>query len=66
MKQKLQLKGLSQEELTIKVDELRRKLFSLRLNASTSPVKDHASYKKLRRNIARALTYMREHTMKVN
>jgi large subunit ribosomal protein L29 len=59
-KKKNELKNLSAQELGGKVDELRRELFSLRLQAATSPVKDHTQYKKLRREIACALTYLRQ------
>ena len=39
-----------------KVDQLRAVLFSTQLNASTSHVKDYSQFKKLRKDIARALT----------
>ena len=52
------LKNLSVDELQEKVNTLRRELFSLRLNASTAHVKDYSQFGKLRRTIARALTYL--------
>lgn len=55
-----ELKNLSHQELDSKVEELRRELFSLRLQAVTSPVKDHTQYKKLRRKIACALTIRKQ------
>jgi large subunit ribosomal protein L29 len=57
---KQELKALSPDQLTAKADDLRRELFSLRLRAATTPVKDYTQYKKLRREIARTLTYLRQ------
>ncbi len=54
-----ELENLSLQELAAKVDALRRELFSLRLHAVTSPVKDHTQFKKMRRDIARGLTILR-------
>lgn len=45
-------------ELKAKVVEWRRQLLSLRLNAATSHVKDFSQFNKLRKNIARGLTYL--------
>ena len=59
-KNKQEIKTLSAPELAVKVDALRRELFSLRLHAATSPLKDYTRYKKLRREIARGLTYLRK------
>ncbi len=59
-KVKKELKTLSGSELISKIDELRRELFSLRLHSVTSPVKDNKQFKKLKKNIARALTYFRQ------
>jgi len=47
-------------ELQQQIEDLRRTLFSLRLNATTSHVKDSSQFKKLRRTIARGLTVLRE------
>jgi large subunit ribosomal protein L29 len=57
---KQELKELSVNDLVAKVDSLRRELFSLRLHAATQPLKDYTLYKKLRRDIARALTYLHQ------
>jgi len=40
--------------------QLREELFRLRINVSTSHVKDYSQFKKLRKNIARALTIVSE------
>ena len=53
-----ELKTLQQEELKGKVEEWRRELFGLRLNATTAHVKDYSQFKKLRKNIARGLTLL--------
>lgn len=53
-----ELKGLNQAELQVKIDGWRRELFGLRLNASTSHIKDYSQFKKLRKNIARGLTLL--------
>jgi len=57
---KNELKALSELELISKVDDLRRELFSLRLHSKTSPLENFTQFKKLRRNIARTLTYLRQ------
>lgn len=53
---KMDLQQATTEQLLQKCDELRRDLLVLRLTAATSHVKDNAQFKKLRKNIARALT----------
>ncbi len=45
--------------LVVKLDALRRDLFTMRLNASTSPVKDYSQFSKGRKNIARVLQALR-------
>lgn len=61
---KQEVKAFTPEQLNERVDALRRELFSLRLHAATTPLKDTTRYKKLRREIARALTYLRQKTDK--
>ena len=46
----------SVQDLQEKLDNLRRDLFGLKLNSSTSHVKDYSQFKKLRKNIAQAST----------
>lgn len=53
-----EFKQLEPKGLALKLDALRRDLFSLRLNSSTSHVKDYSQFKKNRKNIARILTYL--------
>ena len=54
-----EIKQLGVRELIVKLDALRRDQFTLRLNSSTSHVKDYSQFEKNRRNIARILTSLR-------
>ncbi|HRN77688.1 MAG TPA: 50S ribosomal protein L29 [Candidatus Dependentiae bacterium] len=58
-KLKAELNQLNVGDLKIKLDQLRRELFTLRLNSSTAHVKDYSQFIKLRRTIARVLTQLR-------
>jgi len=51
-----ELKQLDSKQLQEKLDQLRRGLFSLRLNAQTAHVKDYSLFQKLKKDIARVLT----------
>lgn len=57
---KEELVGLSTDQLREKLELLRRELFSLRLNAQTSHVKNNAQFKQLRKDIARVLTFINQ------
>jgi len=57
-----EIKGLTPEQLQLKSHELRKELFSLGLNATTSHVKDYSQFKKLRKNIARVSTLLTQKT----
>ncbi len=59
-KEKVEIKELNALQLKDKIESLRRELFNLKLNASTSHVKDYSQFVKLRKNIARAETYLRQ------
>lgn len=61
-KEKVEIKELNVAQLREKIESLRRELFNLKLNASTAHVKDYSQFEKLRRNIARAETYLRQRT----
>lgn len=54
-----ELAQMSSKDLYEKLDALRRELFSLRLNIATAHNKDYSLFKKLRRDIARILTFIR-------
>jgi len=57
---KEELKLLSNEELKIKLETLRRERLNLLMSSSTSHVKDYSQFKKLKINIARALSYLQK------
>lgn len=61
-----ELVGLSAAELQVKVAEWRGQLLSLRLNAATSHIKDYSQFQKLRRNIARGLTFLKSKSVTTN
>lgn len=52
----IELNKLSSEELKKKIDELRRAKFSLQLASANAHIKDVSQFKKLKKNLARALT----------
>ena len=47
---------LSEEELVIEVDNLRKKLFELKTQGVTEKIQDTSQYCKIRKDIARLLT----------
>ncbi len=55
---KKELNASSPEQLGLKLDELRRSLFMLRLSKKMSRAKDISQFKRLRRSVARVLTFM--------
>jgi ribosomal protein L29 len=59
-KQKNELKNMNEQELVQHIENSRAQLFSLNLNSATTHIKDYSQYKKLRKSIARALTYLRQ------
>ena len=59
-KEKQALKELQASELDERAKAYKGALFTLRLNATTAHVKDYSQFKKLRKNLARALTYLRQ------
>lgn len=56
-----ELKQQTPAQLTELLQQLRQKLFSLRLSSQTAHVKDSAQFEKLRKDIARVLTFMKKH-----
>jgi ribosomal protein L29 len=58
--EKDELKQMGAEKIKEKVEAYRHELLSLRLTAATSHVKDFSQFKKLRKNIARAMTLLRQ------
>lgn len=59
-KDKIDLKSLSVQDLKQREDELRREFFRVRLQRATQPIKDYKQFKKLRHEIARCLTFLRQ------
>lgn len=57
-----ELTQMSEADLHEKLDSIRRELFSLRLNISTTHNKDYSLFKKLRKDIARVQTVIRTKT----
>ncbi len=57
-KEKNALKEFTESQLTAEIERLRREYFSLKLAVVTSPAKDVRQFRKLRKDIARALTYL--------
>jgi len=47
---------LGEEELSIEVDNLRKKLFELKTQGVTEKIQDTSQYSKIRKDIARLLT----------
>lgn len=64
-KLKQELSGMSAQELNETLDTLRRDLFGLKLNTSTSHVKDYSQFKKIKTNIAQVLTHMQQAQLQV-
>jgi len=62
-KEREQLKVLSEKDLQEKANGLKRELFSIRLNSMTAHVKDYSQFKKLRRSVARALTFLNKKSL---
>ncbi len=61
-----ELAHMSEAELHGKLEGMQRELFSLRLNASTAHIKDYSLFKKLRKDIARMSTVLRQKCQKGN
>jgi large subunit ribosomal protein L29 len=55
-----QLRELSQHELEAKATELRGELFSARIKKATGQLENNALLRKLRRDVARVCTVLRE------
>ena len=62
VKFKQELGQMSDADLHERLDSIRRELFSLRLNISTTHNKDYSAFKKLRKDTARILTFIRTKT----
>jgi ribosomal protein L29 len=58
--EKQELKKLDYVALKDEVNSLRKELFNLKLNRLSGQVKDFSQFKKLRVQIAQALTFLRQ------
>jgi len=59
-KEKEQLRSMSVKELESKLGALKKELFSLRLNSMTAHIKDYSQFKKIKKSVARILTYLNQ------
>lgn len=55
---KKNLKNLDKESLKLEVNSLKKELFNLKLNSLTGQVKDVSQFKKIKVQVARALTLL--------
>lgn len=60
MLSKKELKNLDLEALKHEVDSLKKELFNLKINKITGQLKDLSQFSKLRVQIARALTFLKQ------
>jgi large subunit ribosomal protein L29 len=58
-----QMRDLEDDELRSRVGELRKELFGLRFSNATGELDDTAALARTRRDLARALTVVRERTL---
>ena len=66
MKSKIELKQMSKGQLTTKLIDLKRDLMKLNTQRSTKTVPENpGNIKRIRRNIARILTFMKNKPMEV-
>lgn len=59
-KEKVEFKEMSIDQLREKVELLRQELLGLKLNASTTHIKNYSQFSKIKKNIARVLTYLNQ------
>lgn len=55
-----EMKNLAVDALKKEIHERKRELFTLKIGASTSPVKDSSQFRKLRVRIAQLCTVLRQ------
>jgi ribosomal protein L29 len=59
-KEKNELKAMSLQQLREKIELYRQELLGLRLSSSTTHIKNYSQFGQLKKNIARALTYLNQ------
>ena len=57
---KQELKQSAASELVAQSKRMRLELFNMRITAASGHIKDCSQFKKLRKNIARSLTFLRQ------
>jgi len=57
---KADIKKLDVKALKEKIAAMKKELFDLKLSAASTHIKDNSQFKKLRVNVARALTYLND------
>jgi large subunit ribosomal protein L29 len=55
-----EIRGMSVEDLKVKIDELTRERFNLRFRSATESIDNPMRFRDLRRDIARMQTILRE------
>jgi|UniRef100_A0A7C4Y682 large subunit ribosomal protein L29 len=60
-----ELRELNEKELRAKLHELKENLFNLRFQKSMGNISSPAEFKRVRRDIARVLTVMKEKGIKI-
>ena len=55
-----EVKQLDAEGLKSRLDTVRRELFNIQLHATTAHVKDYSQFKKLKKDVARVLTFVHQ------
>lgn len=58
-----EINQLTVQQLTEKIEEARKGLFAMRLNAATNAVKDYSQFRKLRVEIARMMTSLNQRAL---
>ena len=56
---KVNFKDMDKNSLLKEVTRIKKELFDLRLNLAAGQVKDYSQFKKLKKNAARALTFLK-------
>jgi large subunit ribosomal protein L29 len=59
-KEKIDYRELSSDELRQRLEESREKLFQMRFQSTTAPLKNPKAISAMRREVARLLTFMKQ------
>lgn len=61
----IELRDLDSEELAVRMSELKEEIFNLRFQKATGQLDDHRRIRRLKRDVARILTVLRERELAV-